>query len=84
MKLMRHNIIAVCEKFAFWKHKSNAVLQKVNCRCMKLTRIGERRKVAYPETTEYSDDSSQILKDIVDNDQSSESEDSESDEELDG
>ena len=28
MKLMRHNINAVCEKFAFWKHKINAVLQK--------------------------------------------------------
>ena len=38
---MRHNINAVCEKFAFWKHKINAVLQKNNCGCMKLTRIGE-------------------------------------------
>ena len=40
--------------------------------------------VAYPENTEYCDDSSQILKDILDNDQSSESEESESDEEVDG
>ena len=30
-------------------------------------------KVVYPENTEYCDDSSQILKDILDNDQSSES-----------
>jgi hypothetical protein len=33
---------------------------------------------------EYCDDSSQILKDILENDQSSESEESESDEEIDG
>ena len=33
---------------------------------------------------EYCDDSSQILKDILDNDQSSESEESGSDEEIDG
>ena len=85
MKLMRHNINAVCEKFAFWKHKINAVLQKkIHCGCMKLTRIGERRKVAYPENTEYCDDSSQILKDILDNDQSSQSEESERDEEIGG
>ena len=41
-------------------------------------------KVAYPENTEYCDDSSQILKDILDNDQSSKNEESESDEEIDG
>ena len=41
-------------------------------------------KVAYPENTEYCDDSSQILKDNLDNDQSCESEESESDEEIDG
>ena len=41
-------------------------------------------KVAYPENTEYCDDASQILKDILDNGQSSESEESESDEEIDG
>ena len=38
-------------------------------------------KVAYPESTEYSDDSAQILKAIL-NDQSRESEESESDEEI--
>ena len=37
-------------------------------------------KVAYPENTEYCHDSSQILKDILDN----EREESESDEEIDG
>ena len=37
-------------------------------------------KVAYPENTEYCNDSSQILKDILDN----EREESESDEEIDG
>ena len=41
-------------------------------------------KIAYPENTEYYDDSSQMLTDILDNDQSSESEESESDEEIDG
>ena len=40
--------------------------------------------VTYPENTEYCDDSSQILKNILDKDQSSESEESESDEEIDG
>ena len=41
-------------------------------------------KVAYPKNTKYCDYSSQILKDVLDNDQSSESEESESDEEIDG
>ena len=40
-------------------------------------------KAAYPENTKYCDDSLQILKDILDNDQSSESEESDSDEEID-
>ena len=39
-------------------------------------------KVAYPENTEYVDDSLQILKGIMDDNQASESEDSESDVEL--
>jgi len=32
VKLTRHNINAVYEKFAFWEHKINAVLQKIALR----------------------------------------------------
>ena len=43
MKLMRHNINAVCEKFAFWKHKIKAVLQKNTLRVHEINANWESR-----------------------------------------